>query len=58
VPLAVSGLTLDAIFTGQIVASITTVPEPGTMALAGCAAALLVPFVRRRRAIRIARCDS
>ena len=49
VPLSINGLTLDAIFAGQIVASVTAVPEPGAVALAGFVLVLLIPFVRRQR---------
>ncbi|HEY2895170.1 MAG TPA: PEP-CTERM sorting domain-containing protein [Pirellulales bacterium] len=48
VPLVVSGIPLDAIFTGQIVAT-NLVPEPSSLILGGFALLGLIAVVRRRK---------
>jgi PEP-CTERM motif len=52
VPVSVSGLTFDAIFSGQIVASGPAVPEPSTFVLAGIGlVGIGLSIVKRRRAL-------
>lgn len=48
VPVNTGLFVVDAIFTGQIVATAVTVPEPSTIALSGLGLAAMLPLIRRR----------